>query len=96
MKKEKNRDKKFNTNIIFYILDALLVIIAIYFMLGYINFYKYSNDQKPLFTFSEKKYQVPDGNVTVKNYYIYKIVRHEVTNNSVTYGLKLWFMKDVK
>jgi len=80
---------------IFIILDIILGIIVIYFVLGFINFYMYSNNNKPLFTFKEKSYVVSDGKVDVKDYFAYKLIRHEITNNSVSYNLKLWFMKDI-
>ena len=80
---------------LFIILDIILAIVVIYFMLGFINFYMFSNDRKPLFTFREKNYVVKDGKVDVKDYFVYKIIRHEVTNNSLSYSIKLWFMKDV-
>lgn len=88
--------KKKTRNTIFKILDVIIVLVLIYFIIGYVNFYKITNDKKPLFTISEKSYNVEGGKVKVYHNGLYKIVEHEVTDVNKTFSLKLWFMKDVK
>lgn len=93
---QKKLKRKKKRNLIFKILDVLIVAILIYFIVGYINFYKITNDKKPLFTINEKKYDVENGTVKVYHNGIYKIVEHEVTGVNKSYSLKLWFMDDIK
>jgi len=81
---------------VFKILDVIVVLILIYFIIGYINFYKITNDKKPLFTISEKNYEVENGKVKVYHSGVYKIVEHEITGVNKSYSLKLWFMDDIK
>ena len=37
-----------------------------------------------------------EGEVTVHDYKIYKIVKFKIPNKSISYSMKLWFMEDVK
>lgn len=92
----KNVKKKRARNAIFKVLDVVVLLMLVYFIIGYVNFYKITNDKKPLFTISEKSYNVENGKVKVYHNGLYKIVEHEVTDVNKTYSLKLWFMKDVK
>lgn len=92
----KNVKKKRVRNAIFKVLDVVVLLMLVYFIIGYVNFYKITNDKKPLFTISEKSYNVENGKVKVYHNGLYKIVEHEVTDVNKTYSLKLWFMKDVK
>lgn len=89
MKKKKIR------NIILLIIDIIIVLLSIFFVIGYINFYKLSHDQKPLFVLEERHYNSYSDLIDVYDNYIYKIVRYEVPDRSVNYSLKLWFMEDV-
>lgn len=90
MKKKKIR------NIILLIIDIFVVLLSIFFVIGYVNFYKLSHDEKPLFVLGERHYDSNNNLVDVYDNYVYKIIRYEVPEKSVNYSLKLWFMKDVE
>ena len=90
MKKGKRR------NIIWIIIDTIIILVVIYFILGYVNFYKISKEKKPLFNGQVTTYEKGVGNITVNKYFIYKIVKYEVPDQNVTYSMKLWFMDDIK
>ncbi len=83
-------------NIIMAIIDILIIGLVIWFIIGYINFNKLSNDKEPLYVVKENSYKTLDGRVDVYDNIVYKIVRHEVTGKNVSYSLKLWFMEDVE
>lgn len=91
----KKKNKKIR-NTIFIIIDILILFVVAYFVLGYLNFYKISKDQEPLFAGEKKEYNKDNGIVTVHNYTIYKIVEYKIPNQNITYSMKLWFMDDVK
>ena len=98
MKEQKMKKRR---NIIWVIIDIFIVLVVIYFGFGYLNFFKISNEEEPLFKFEEPvtyKPQDSDAIVKVYNYKIYKIVetRTDVPKKTITYSMKLWFMKDVK
>lgn len=90
------RKKSKARNTILLILDVIIVLVVIYFILGYINFFKISKEQEPLFEGQEIKYERGKGEVTVHDYKIYKIVEHKIPKKNISYSLKLWFMEDVK
>lgn len=91
MKKRKIR------NFIMAIVDIFVVLIVIYFIIGYINFYNLSNDKKPLFVVKENDYTTTSGDkVNIYDNVIYKIVKQEKPGKSISYSLKLWFMDDIK
>lgn len=77
------------------ILEVIVVLLIFWFILGYINFGKITNNEKPLFVVSEKSYEYEGGRVDVYNNIIYKIVVYKDINSEITYSLKLFFMKDV-
>ena len=52
-------------NIIFIIIDIVIVLIVAYFVLGYLNFFKISKEQEPLFAGEKKEYVKDNGVVTV-------------------------------
>lgn len=83
-------------NIIFIIIDIVIVLIVAYFVLGYLNFFKISKEQEPLFAGEKKEYVKDNGVVTVHDYTIYKIVEYKIPEQTITYSMKLWFMDDVK
>ena len=83
-------------NIIWIIIDIIIVLVVAYFVLGYINFFNISKGKEPLFDGKLITYEKGIGNVTVHNYAIYKIVSYEVPDTNVTYSMKLWFMDDIK
>ncbi|MGN0993128.1 MAG: hypothetical protein ACI4PE_04340 [Bacilli bacterium] len=91
----KKKNKKVR-NIILIIVDIIIVFVVAYFVLGYLNFYKISKGQEPLFAGENKKYNKDVGIVTVHDYTIYKIVEYKIPNQNITYSMKLWFMDDVK
>ncbi len=90
MKKSKKK------NIIWLIIDVIIVLIVIYFIIGYLNFFKISREQKPIFEGKDTSYERGNGTVTVHNYTLYKIVEYEIPDQNISYSMKLWFMEDVK
>lgn len=92
----KTRKKSKTRNIILIILDIIIVLIAIYFVIGYFNFFRITKEQKPVTDGKVTTYQKNGGEVTVNNYTVYKIVKYQVPNQKVSYSMKLWFMDDVK
>jgi len=93
---ETKRKKRRMRNIIFLIVDAIIILIVAYFIIGYVNLYKISENEKPLFEGDVNEYQKNGGNVTVHNYKLYKVVEYEIPNKRITYSMKLWFMDDIK
>lgn len=83
-------------NIIWIIIDVIIVLIVAYFILGYINFFNISKEKEPLFDGKVNTYEEGIGDVTVHNYGIYKIVEYKIPDQNVTYSMKLWFMDDIK
>ena len=78
------------------IFDTLLVLLALYFIVGYYNVKRIYDEQEPIIIQQGKTYVADnDHNVTVWNGYVYKIVRDEGPKD-ITLQLKLWFMKDIK
>ena len=87
--------KKTIRNVILAIIDVIVILLAVYFVIGYVNFYKIKNNEKPLFVVRENSYGNGSGNVVVYDNIIYKIVNYEIPDESLSIGLKLWFMEDV-
>lgn len=91
--KEKGKIVKIIWNVVFY---GILVIFAFCAIFGIINFNKVKDGNEPSGYSSTKTYVEEDKNVTVYNYYVYKIVKvvdGEGKKNTVS--LKLWFLDDV-
>ena len=88
--------KKKISKIIMIIIDVVIVLLALYFVLGYINFKKISNDEKPISIYNEKSYETDEGTVTVYDSIIYKIVKYKIPGKNITLRLKLWFMEDIE
>lgn len=82
--------------IIWVIIDILIVLVVAYFIVGYFNFFKISKEQEPVFEGKVKSYIKNEGQVTVNDYTIYKIVKYKIPNKNISYSMKLWFMEDVK
>ena len=82
--------------IVWIIIDVIIVLIVAYFILGYFNFFRLTKEEKPLFDGTVKTYTKNEGEVTVHDYKIYKIVKFKIPNKSISYSMKLWFMEDVK
>lgn len=78
------------------IMDVIIVLVVIYFIVGYFNFFKITKDQTPIFEGKTTSYEKNGGEVTVHNYTIYKIVKYKVPSKNISYSMKLWFMDDVK
>lgn len=83
-------------NIIWIIIDVIIVLVVIYFIIGYFNFFKISKEQEPILEGKQSEYVKGDGIVKVHDYTIYKIVEYEIPNQNISYSMKLWFMDDVK
>lgn len=88
--------KKKVKNIVLGIIDVFIVLIVIYFVIGYFNFFKISKEQKPVIDGVVTSYDKNGGHVTVHNYKIYKIVKYRIPERKISYSMKLWFMDDVK
>lgn len=88
--------KKQGKTIFWIIMDIIIVIIVAYFILGYVNFFKISKEQKPIISGKETSYNKDGGEVTINNYVLYKIVKYKIPEKNITYSMKLWFMDDVK
>lgn len=93
---DNNKKKKRVKNIILGIIDTLIVLIVVYFIIGYFNFFKISKEQTPITKGDQTSYTKNGGKVTVHDYTIYKIVKYKIPNKNITYSMKLWFMDDVK
>ena len=93
-----NEPKKKGTvkTIIWVIIDILIVLVVAYFIVGYFNFFKISKEQNPIFDGTVTSYKKNEGEVTVNDYMIYKIVKFKIPNKNISYSMKLWFMEDVK
>lgn len=83
-------------NIIFAIIDVIIVLIVIYFVIGYFNFFKITKGQNPVTNGVTNVYEKNGGEVTVHDYKVYKIVKYSVPQKEISYSMKLWFMDDVK
>ena len=81
---------------IWLVIDAIILLIVAYFIIGYFNFYNISKNKEPIFTMNKTSYEKNDGTVTVNDYKLYKIVEYKVPNKQVTYSMRLWFMSDLK
>ncbi len=77
-------------NVAFWVVIALFMVIAI---TGFLNFKKVENNQEPTLYTKQNSYVVEDKNVTVYNYFVYKIVKIN-SNEGLKVSLKLWFLKD--
>ena len=94
MSRRRKRSKIATT--IWIIIDALIVLVVIYFIIGYFNFFKISKEQEPLIKGEKTNYTKNGGEVTVNNYKLYKIVEYKIPDKNISYSMKLWFMDDVK
>ena len=90
--KKKGRIK----TIVWVIIDIIIILVVAYFIVGYFNFFKISKEEKPLFGGTVNSYTKNEGEVTVNDYKLYKIVKYKIPNKSISYSMKLWFMNDVK
>lgn len=79
--------------VILIIFDVIAVFLILWFVLGYINFGRISNEKEPVLVIKEYEY-VKDEEVNIKVYdnIIYKIVVQ--SDEEKIYSLKLWFMDD--
>ena len=57
----KTRSKSKTKSVIFIILDIVIVLIAVYFVIGYFNFFKISKEQKPVIEGKVNTYQKNGG-----------------------------------
>lgn len=93
MRKRKNKKAR---NIIWLIIDALIILVVAYFVVGYFNFFNISKGKEPIFEGNVTNYKYNSGNVTVYDYKIYKVVKYKIPDKNISYSMKLWFMEDVK
>ncbi len=101
--KVKSSPLKIIGNVIFWGAFIVFVILAI---VAYLNYNRLENDEEPAYYSSMEEYKIDDEgnkldknadegeNVTVYNYYIYKVVEH-YNNDGRQVSLKLWFLDDV-
>ena len=95
---DKKEKKKKNAILkgLFILVDILALLLALYFVLGYVNFVKIKDNKEPYLIHDTKTYKTDDGdNVTVYDAIIYKIVEHEIPNKQKTFRVRLWFSKDI-
>ena len=83
-------------NTIMLILDVIVVLLVIFFIIGYFNFSSISKGKEPVYEGVISSYEKGDGTVTVHDYMLYKVVKYEIPKKNVTYSMKLFFMDDVK
>ena len=88
--------RKKTKNFVLIVIDVLIVLIVIYFVIGYLNFFKISKEQTPLISGVVSSYDKNGGQVTVHDYKIYKIVKYRIPEKKISYSMKLWFMEDVR
>lgn len=75
---------------IFITLDIIIILIVIYFFLGYLNFNMIKNNKSPLFHFSIYEKKMANNKVKVYNYGLYKIIRNEKIDYNVSYKMKIF------
>lgn len=92
-KKEKGKVVRIIWNVVFY---GILVVFAFCAVFGVINFNKVKDGKELNGYASTKTYTEETKNVTVYNYYAYKIVKVTDASGKTTVSLKLWFLDDVK
>lgn len=91
--KEKGKVIRIIWNILFYGVIAVFAFCAIF---GVINFNKVQDGNEPTGYASTKTYTEDSKNVTVYNYYAYKIVKvSDSKTGQNTVSLKLWFLDDI-
>ena len=73
------------------IVEILIILITLYFVFGYYNFKRISNNKEPLLMSCTDISTSEEKKVTVCNGVIYKIIRTETFNENVELSLKLWF-----
>ncbi len=89
--KEKFNVVKLIGNIIFWGVFSVFVVLAI---VAFLNYTKVESGDEPYFAFSEKEYNEDGTDVTVYDYYIYKVVEAQSSENK-SVSLKLWFLDDI-
>lgn len=77
------------------VLEVIVVLLIFWFILGYINFGRISNEEEPVYVVKEKTYEKDGGTVKVYDNILYKIVVYRNSSDEIVYSLKLFFMKDV-
>ena len=91
-KKDKDRSiPKLIGNIIFWLIFLVFAICA---MSSYLSFNKVEDNKEPSYYREKRQYQEENKNVTVYDYYVYKIVK-VVDNVGTKVSLKLWFLEDI-
>ena len=93
--KEVKKNKSLWKKILLVILDILVILLACYFIIAYVNFKKISNNEEPILIASVEEYEQDNHHVKVYNGVIYRIVYDEIPGDSVVLKLKLWFMEDI-
>lgn len=92
-KKEKGKIARIIWNVLFY---GILVVFAFCAVFGVINFNKVKDGKEPSGYAKMKTYTEETKDVTVYNYYAYKIVKVTDASGKTTVSLKLWFLDDVQ
>ena len=69
--------KKRVLKIIFISLDVIIILVVIYFFLGFLNFNMIKNNKSPLFEFKAIEKKDNSKKITTYNYGLYKIVKNE-------------------
>lgn len=74
------------------IFEIIVILIVLWFVLGYLNFGKITDGEEPIYIVKEKTYEENGASIYVYDNILYKIVRYE--KDKITYSIKLWFMRD--
>lgn len=82
--------EKVKTKKIFIVLDILIILIVIYFFLGYLNFNRIKNNKSPLFSFSITEKINNSNKIKIYHYGLYKIIKNEKINSNVSYKLRMF------
>ncbi len=96
LKKDKKEKKEFNAikfiwNAFFWTAFVIFVAMAVG---AFVNYNKIEKNEEPFFYFDKEEYKTDSGaNVTVYDYFVYKIV--EEYEGTASVSLKLWFLPDI-
>ena len=82
--------KKRVLKIVFISLDIIIILIVIYFFLGYLNFNRIKNNKSPLFSPKTIVKKENLKQITTYNYGLYKIVKTYKQGYNVSYKLKVF------
>ncbi len=89
--KTKKNVLKIIGNVVFWTVFAVLLVIA---GIAFLNFTKVEKGEEASMYSSKEQYEEDGTNVTVYNYFLYKVVELN-SNDQSSVSLKLWFLDDM-